>query len=399
MGELTYAGVLLRRKRLERSWSQEGLCKGICTVYYLSKIEQGKAAVSQEILGALFSRLDTPWYGGPQDLEQGRAWTEEAYEALLSRSARELEALLNTAPERLAFGPCAPDLQLLRWAAGGPKPEPGLEPCLDQRQLALYDLSRGRCEEALRHYPCGYTYWAAGIDAYSKGDNPRALELLQTGYQLAAAEGSPRVMLECKLYAGNCYSNLRRLPEMLAHYEVARRLASALGETEALEHMAYNIAATRLELGEYEQSYRYFASRKEPSRMDLHKLAICCEKLGKPQEALAALDRAREAPCASVPGDLGDMLCDLVRFRLEHPDYLQREEYGRHLTACFRRCRRELPAGYAVFHLPWMVEWYTARRQYREAFLLVRDFPGAVLPEGIEPGESGEIVSKQGAFV
>lgn len=387
MERLTYAGWLLRRKRLERNWSQKGLCKGICTVSYLSKIEQGKTAVSQALLEALFARLDTPWYAGPQEMEAGGAWVEAAYEALYSQDTREFEALLARVPPRLAWGPFAPELQLLSWAGGGPKPEPGLEPCLDQRQLALLAISQGDCEKAVRLYPCGYTYWKGGVDAYNRGDNPRALELLQSGYDLAAAEGRPRVMLECKLYAGNCYSNLRRLPEMLAYYEVARRLAASLGETELLETMAYNIAATRLELGEYEQSYRYFAGRKEPSRMDLHKLAICCEKLGKPQEALTALNRAREAPCGCIPGELGDMLCDLVRFRLEHPDYLQREEYGKCLTDCFRRCRGELPAGYGVFHLPWMVEWYTARRKYREAFLLLRDFPGIVLPAGTEQGK------------
>ena len=37
-----WMGLLLRKGRLEKDWSQEGLCKGICAVSYLSKIEQGK---------------------------------------------------------------------------------------------------------------------------------------------------------------------------------------------------------------------------------------------------------------------------------------------------------------------------------------------------------------------
>ena len=36
------AGALIRRARLEKNWSQEGLCHGLCAVSYLSKIEQGK---------------------------------------------------------------------------------------------------------------------------------------------------------------------------------------------------------------------------------------------------------------------------------------------------------------------------------------------------------------------
>ena len=36
-----FPGLLIRRERLARDWSQKGLCQGICTVSYLSKIEQG----------------------------------------------------------------------------------------------------------------------------------------------------------------------------------------------------------------------------------------------------------------------------------------------------------------------------------------------------------------------
>ena len=40
-------GFLLRRERVRRGWSQDGLCRGICAVSYLSKIEQGKAAPTE----------------------------------------------------------------------------------------------------------------------------------------------------------------------------------------------------------------------------------------------------------------------------------------------------------------------------------------------------------------
>ena len=54
---MNYQGMLIHRKRLERGWSQEGLCKGICAVSYLSKIEQGKATPSEDVLELLFERL------------------------------------------------------------------------------------------------------------------------------------------------------------------------------------------------------------------------------------------------------------------------------------------------------------------------------------------------------
>lgn len=387
MGERTYAGILLRQKRLERCWSQEGLCGGICTVSYLSKIEQGKVAVSPEILTALFSRLETPWYNSPEDLAQGKRLTEDAYETLFAFRLDRLKSLLNGAPEELHHGPYAPDLLLLQWFCHGPLPDDALEPCLDNRQLALLRIAQGRWEEAVRLYPCGYIYYVAGNHAYTEGDATRALELLQTGYQLAASAGQARVMLHCRMLSGNCYANLHRLPEMLAHYETARRLAEDLGDADALRDMAYNIASTRLELGQYEESYAFFSKLENPNIMSLHKLAICCEKLGKTHEALSALDRAKDAPAnGGVDRDFSLRLCNLVRCRLEHPDYLQQEEYGSELLICFQHCREALPAGYAIFHLPWLMEYHTARRQYRQAFELLRDFPGAVPCDWAEPG-------------
>ena len=65
----------------------------------------------------------------------------------------------------------------------------------------------------------------------------------------------------------------------------------------------------------------------------------------------------------------------LVRCRLENPDYLHDADYGAALLDCFERCRRELPIGYAGFHLPWLLEWYTANRQYKLAYELMNEFP------------------------
>ena len=79
-----YPGALLRQAREKRQWSQEGLCSGICAVSYLSKIEQGKAEASPEILRLLFARLELAWYDDEATLSQARALTERCYEALFS---------------------------------------------------------------------------------------------------------------------------------------------------------------------------------------------------------------------------------------------------------------------------------------------------------------------------
>lgn len=48
---------MIRTHRQDRNWSQSTLCRGICAVSYLSKIEQGKAEGSEEVMELLFERL------------------------------------------------------------------------------------------------------------------------------------------------------------------------------------------------------------------------------------------------------------------------------------------------------------------------------------------------------
>ena len=60
------AGLLIRQARLQRDWSQEGLCRGICAPSYLSKIEQGKAAPSPEVTELLLHRLGLVWTPEPE---------------------------------------------------------------------------------------------------------------------------------------------------------------------------------------------------------------------------------------------------------------------------------------------------------------------------------------------
>ena len=87
-----YPGAVIRQAREERQWSQEGLCSGICAVSYLSKIEQGKAEASPEILRLLFARLELVWYDDETTLSQAGALTERFYEALFSYDSAALSA-------------------------------------------------------------------------------------------------------------------------------------------------------------------------------------------------------------------------------------------------------------------------------------------------------------------
>ena len=74
-------GALIRQLRLERNYSQEGLAKGICAASYLSKIEQGQADPSPEIIDRLFAALGVEYCRDEALLQQAQAHLDAYYEA------------------------------------------------------------------------------------------------------------------------------------------------------------------------------------------------------------------------------------------------------------------------------------------------------------------------------
>lgn len=372
-------GLRLRQQRLKRGWSQEGLCRDICAASYLSKIEQGQVQAAPELLELLFRRLELPWYG--ESLPELERLVEHRYECLLDgdkEGFRDSRETFRQALDRLLSSPLAADGLVLDAMDRNDPTEipPALEPYLDRRQLAILRVVQNRDMEAVRLLPEAYCYLMAGIAGYEQGsDYVGAMTLLQQGYDLAARDGQVRLMLECRMFMGSLCCNQLDLGGMETHYQAAERMARALGRQDDLRSMAYNRAASQVECGRYQEAYGYFSALEHPRVMELHKLAVCCEGLGRTREALDALDRARTAPGEYPPRPLCMLLCDVVEMRLRNPDYLRDQAYGQALLAAFDRCRRELPIGYAAFHLPRVLEWLTAGRQYKQAYELLRDFP------------------------
>lgn len=377
---MEYSGFLIRKKRLEMNWSQEGLCKGICAVSYLSKIEQGKTEASEDIIEALFVKLGIKWVCDKKVLSEGEKFIEEWYEAAFSADYDNF--LLFSEKFRNDFlylknSKFAIDVMLLEKFYGDETSpiDERLEPCMDSRQLALQKLFRGDFSGAEKIFPSAFMYYRAGYAFYEKGDESSAVEHLQKAYDLASAEGRVGIMMFSKLFLTNCYSNLQDIEAMERHGKIAKRLALELGKKDLAETVDYNFAATKIETGDYEEAYEYFSKLKNPSTPSLHKLAVCCEKLGKREEAFSAIEKAKAANSESeLYEKLTDEACELIKIRLENENYLSDDEYGKKLLAFFELCRKEMPIGYAKFHLPWVLEWYTANRQYKQAFELMKNF-------------------------
>ncbi len=375
---MNYQGYLIARERLRNNWSQAGLCKGVCTVSYLSKIESGNAIASDEIISLLFERLGLQ-YDSALETEAERIVTE-GYEFLFTFRLDKLRKLFEKHElKRFRTTEASLNLDLLNAIVSTCEPlNTALESFMDARSLALQRILQEKEDDAVLLYPNAYTHLVVGIAAYGKGHYSKAIDALQSAYELAAREGSIRIMLQCKVFAGNSYCNQQDLINMERCYQVARRIAEDLKEFHILESIDYNIASSWIEVGRYEDAYNWFTKMEQPGIMSLHKLAICCEKTQRYAEGLEVLKKAESMETDEMELSLAKQLLSLVKYRLEHHNYLEQEAYGVLLLDCFQRCRNELSPGYAVFHLPWMLEWYKATRQYKKACDLLEVFPEKV---------------------
>ena len=224
------AGALIRRARLEKNWSQEGLCRGICSVSWLSKIESGREGADPELIAALFARL-----GMDTDERPGQAeLIERCYEAAFSLNYGLWDALRSElAAAGLENGPHCVDAallgQLFSEEQGAPDWIADMEPALEPRQRSLLLWLSGDYEALCRIDGSACAFYLYGYEAYCAGSNTLALELLERACRLAADEGRLRILMNARLTIGNCYSNGMQYEAMLRHYEAAERMARALG--------------------------------------------------------------------------------------------------------------------------------------------------------------------------
>ena len=386
-----FIGVLIRRERLRQNYSQEGLCRGICAVSYLSKIEQGKAEAGEDVVLPLLRRLGVDFETDEAFLAWAGARIDVLYQELLA--GREKEGLfrrtlaeLEEKETRCLRSPWMLDLLLLKAGTGEEVKTELLEQVepfsavMDRRQYPLYLLCRlacGRDQDAgpLLRLDAGAFYTvAAGNHYVQRGRYTEAIALLQRGYDQAAGEGRPYLMLLAGLLLGNSYSAIGHRRLMQDSYQVARKIGEELGQAGLLATIDYNIAATYLEWGMNREALALLEAAPREDLWYWHKLAIALERAGRREEARVALSKAYSGMGETGHYPVVQKILDLVAYRLDHPDYVRQESYAAMAREIYTQAEKELGEGYARFHLPFLLETLEAQRRYKEAYLLMKEF-------------------------
>ena len=283
---MSIAGLLIRRERLAREWSQEGLCRGSAARRIFPRSSREKRRHRRKFSHCCLHGWD---FRGQMTKtvrcarKRKRAW-RRSFPGTPRRSTPRSPACARGeyAPLQSLRGGLPSSARFFLKKDGERHPlDTEFVPFLDQRQLALQRVLEGRHEEAALLYPAAVIRLWQGAHLYARGRYAAATEALRAAYDAAAAEGYAHITMNCRVYLGNCCSDSGDLERMRQHYAVAQRLALALGDRDILSTIRYNEAATKIECGDFAAAYAYFAALEEPDAMSLHKLAVCCEALGR----------------------------------------------------------------------------------------------------------------------
>lgn len=394
------AGALIRTRRLERNFSQEGLCRGICAASYLSKIEKGTVAPSEEIVQKLFAALDLTYTTDEAVLAPLRkamddcftlSWEEGDFSALRAQIAASRDLLL-----------CSPlHLQCLLFDAlcacqdgdfaGARGVLSRLQSHLSQldfpslvRYHLLCGLSATDHARALESFGRAHALAPGAVTAYhqcyihfQEGRYQEALRFARQAYDRAAQDGSVFILKNAAFLEGVCYSNLYEYPLMRAAFDRTRALSQ--DDPAMLRSIDYNLGASYVSIGDAAQALPYLRRAldgdADPSSrfFTLHKLALAYQLLSDREEGLCAVAQAQAI--LDAPGDLPPVYRDmlhLIALRFEE-NYTRSDEYLALARRLYHSLGQEIHYGFMQFHAPLLLEALCAHRLYKEALHIALD--------------------------
>lgn len=406
-----YAGYLIKRERLKRNLSQEGLCKGICVVSYLSKIEKGKVQANIEILNQLFERLGITYISEKNELREMEKLLEEYFDCFFH--GEETEAIVQKImkkKEKYQYSRLYLEYELCMDYKKLEKLEEREEEfhysCQKYKSfLAIMNENqkyltgclcscdrRSKLEEQVEYATLAerqkQTSWILlqkGSILFRVGKYIDAMNYFEKAYEQAAREGRVKIMFESSFMLAICYSNHDQT-NMLKYYQQTAELARVIYPG-SMANIYYNIGATYVECEEYAKAKDYLEkaielfkkkNRKEKYRPDAvdwilvyHKMAICSFKLGNLKAARAYLEKARKKILPDTEPVVIEML-DLIEMWF-HTDYISDPAYEYLLKDIYNKVGEKMGKGFERFHGKFLVELYKKKRRYKEALELTNE--------------------------
>ncbi|MCH4283845.1 MULTISPECIES: helix-turn-helix domain-containing protein [Bacillota] len=387
----TITGFLIRYHRLKQNISQEGLCKGICVVSYLSKIEQGVVCASDEIIHQLFHALKLTYHDEADFLAQAKQTLYDYFEKhfMQEENIQEAKDIQKHREELLCSPLCVETLLACAFmkfivhhfdSTAIEKEQQELtvfEPMMSDEQHFLYhyvcsihpdfETRLMHLKKAGNYISCSPQRYMLGYRYYEKGFHDEALEYMNQAYSLACEEGNVHVMMDAVLIIGNCYCNNYNEKLMCHYYRIADRIARSLKKQDIHYTIQYNLGSTYLQWKQYDKAKAYLLASLHNEIFDqiltYQKLALVSFELNEHMEMKHYLEQADQLidkePSLSDMNDFVHCYCS---------NNIQEEHYLKLLEKL--SSDTSFPYGFQKFYALYLFEAYMKRRRYKDALAL-----------------------------
>ncbi len=387
-------GALIKKERLRKNYSQETLCKGICVVSYLSKIEKGVVKADDEIIKKLFEVLDIEFQMDKSLLKEKEKIYYMMDESSLHREAG-IEKYIEENKAVLSKSIVMIDFILLEFlgkfntnklAKNDEKKIIEAMYYMDETQkyyansiVGLYYLFHTKNLEKAKKYfydarifkKSSIPLYYYALSFYSGGEYLVAVDILYKVFSEAIEEGYLTIAINACIQLAACYSNQNNMYLMMKYYKQALNLTNDDGLKDSIY---YNCGASFLISKNYEEALKYLKMseelrvKRDINRKDVfyvyHKLAILYDELNNLEEAKKYVVLAK-AECKEE--EFFKSMIKLVEIRCDNEDYLHDDYYGKLLKEVYDSAEKEIHYGFKIFHANYYIDYLKANRRYKEA--------------------------------
>ncbi len=391
-----FTGFLIKQQRLHQGLSQEALCRGICAVSYLSKIEQGLGHPSPAILQQLMAALGISYNQDEEMLSQAQDMLDAYFDKYFHSETADREAAwLKLHQQEMENSELHLSWHLFNLYALLQKHGKSAPVChqeaaylarfrdyMEEDLLFLYYAGAGQVEsedqpELLRLAenlkPTSFVKQSIAETYYVRKDYMSAIAAAERAFSAAAEEGSLPIMLWSSYLLGACYSNYNDLGFMLRYYKRARELSRSF-DPSVTTLIDYQIGSAFLEHTRYEEAVPYLLaadSRKagaDQRFLTALKLSVCYFEQDLASLGLEYLQNASDLKTDRMPA-VYDSLLHMTTLRYVKEDRSS-SDYEAVLRDLYQSSEAALGMGCKRLFAEYLIQLYISQRKYKEALAL-----------------------------
>lgn len=407
------AGMILRAERIRQGKGQKEVCYGICVVSYLSKIERGSAEPDMAILKQLFARLGIDYETDSAFLTESRQQMDKFFYNLQYGLENEtVWKKLAGKWDRLLMSPFVIDIRLVAavyysesaWKEVDKsfieslmkKEADGndiqnflnenvstlvrLEDCMDEKQYAYYSLVCSRLTkdpaEKMKWYQkvqhglqntLGMCCLIAGYYEQAEYD---VIHRMENRFVTAALEeGNVYALADYYFMNGSAYACVNMDEMMTVYYERTRRMLQNTGWWKEYEQgLYYNMGATYLAVGRYEEALACLNRVRSEDFLHCHKKGWLHLRLGNTREAdrylakMKLLLSQKEMKDKTAEHLMYEELC-----MEQKPDFTADPAYLDLIERLITALKKEKSFGFLYQYKDVILEAYMRQRKYKKA--------------------------------